>query len=75
MKTPDQERCEWFMRGWKLGECGFEMAQPNSENTDYADGHAFGEAALKSAETAAAGRYNLDFLPARAGAEQTPTSR
>lgn len=72
MKTPDQERCEWFMRGWKLGACGFEPVPPNSRNPDYMDGHAFGAAALKSAETLAEVKYNLDFLPARAGAEQTP---
>lgn len=72
MKTPDQERCEWFMRGWKLGACGFEMAQPESEIADYADGHAFGAAALRSAKALADVKYNLDFRPARASAETPP---
>lgn len=60
------------MRGWKLGACGFEPVPPNSRNPDYMDGHAFGQAALDSAETEAAGRYNLDFRPVSSGAEQTP---
>lgn len=70
-KLNNEERFTLFMRGWTLGAAGYSSSV--NTNADFQDGHASGVSARTSAETAAAGRYNLDFRPVRAGAEQTPT--